>query len=61
VVERSVDGGEFLSVETLLANATTYTDTAVSSGVTYIYRIAAVNNAGLSTWIDSSTNPLLVP
>jgi len=61
VVERSVDGGEFLSVETLLANATSYTDLSVLSGVTYVYRIAAINNAGLSTWIDSSTNPILVP
>ena len=30
--------------------ATTYTDTNVTSGVRYVYRVKAINAAGLSQW-----------
>ncbi len=61
VIERDVNGGGFLPLTTLPADSITFTDTAVVSGETYIYRVAAVNNAGYSDWVDSSLNPILIP
>lgn len=61
VIERDVDGGGFLLLTPLPANSNTYTDTSVVSGETYIYRIAAENNAGSSVWVDTSLNPILIP
>ncbi len=41
VIERSVNGGAFSTLANPAANATTYTDTAVTLGETYAYRVAA--------------------
>ena len=61
VIERDVNGGGFSPLTTLPADSVTYTDDTVVSGETYIYRIAAVNNAGSSAWLDTSLNPILIP
>jgi len=61
VIERDVNGGGFSPLTTLPADSVTYTDDTVMSGETYIYRIAAVNNAGSSAWLDTSLNPILIP
>ena len=37
-------------VENTGSTATTYTDTNVTSGVRYVYRVKAINAAGLSQW-----------
>ncbi len=48
LVERSVEGGEWVLAAILGAEATGYLDTAVEVGVDYGYRVRAVNGAGLS-------------
>jgi FtsP/CotA-like multicopper oxidase with cupredoxin domain len=61
VIERDVNGGGFVLLTTLPPNSGAFTDTTVVSGETYVYRIAAVNNAGSSAWVDTSLNPILIP
>lgn len=61
VIERDVNGGGFLPLMTLAADIVTYTDSTVVTGETYIYRIAAVNNAGFSAWVDTTLTPILIP
>ena len=60
VIERSTDGGgTFTALVTIGAiNGTGnagFSDTAVSAGVTYVYRVAAVNAAGLSNYSNIAT------
>ena len=48
IIERSTNGGPFVELATALANATTYTDTAIEPSTTYSYRVLAYNAAGKS-------------
>lgn len=58
LIERDINGGGFGSLDTLIADSVTYPDTPVDPG-TYTYRIAAVNNAGPSAWVES--NQIIIP
>lgn len=51
--------GVFSEIATVPANAITYTDSPVTEGVTYCYRVAASNSAGKSAF--SNTAARLVP
>jgi len=50
VLERSTNGVNFSALATLAANATSYTDSGLTTGATYHYRLRAVNSAGASAW-----------
>ena len=53
----------FTTLATTTANIETYTDSAVSEGVTYCYRVAARNTAGTSAYSNTAGRqvPLSVP
>jgi parallel beta-helix repeat protein len=55
VVERSTDGRNFSRIAMLGANVTVYSDTSVTAGVTYTYRVAAVNSAGASGYSNAQS------
>jgi titin len=59
LVERSVSGGAFVTLGTVGANATGYTDATVVEGVTYGYRVSACNAMGNS--MPTATASVLVP
>ncbi len=59
VIQRSVNGGAFATLVTTSANITSYTDTTVTPGNTYQYRVAAVNAAGSSAY--ATTLSVTVP
>jgi len=46
VIQRSVAGGAFTDFRTVGADITTFTDTTVSPGTTYAYRVRANNGSG---------------
>jgi hypothetical protein len=48
VLERGVDAGAFTTYQTLAANATSYSDTGLTLGHTYAYRVMATNTYGAS-------------
>jgi fibronectin type 3 domain-containing protein len=50
VVQRSTDGINWITWSTLAPNTTSYTDTAISKGQSYSYRVMAYNSAGGSAW-----------
>lgn len=59
-IQRSDDVGDYVDVASVAATATAWSDTTVSAGHTYKYRIAAYNEAGASDWVasgDLSTAP----
>jgi hypothetical protein len=45
-------GGTYRQIAKVGENATTYTDPALKTGVTYYYRIRAYNSAGHSSYSD---------
>ena len=51
-VERSTNGTSFSVITTTAANVTSYTDSAVTVGQRYYYRVCAKNNAGLSAYTN---------
>ncbi|MBN9386396.1 MAG: fibronectin type III domain-containing protein, partial [Chitinophagaceae bacterium] len=53
-IYRSVGtGGSYSQIGTLGSGATTYTDSTVSGGVTYYYKVRASNSYGVSAFTDS--------
>ncbi len=59
-IERAVGGGAFSQIDTVPANVTTFTDSGLSPGVTYRYRIRAYNDAGTSApSVEASATTLL--
>jgi fibronectin type 3 domain-containing protein len=52
-LEKAVASASFTQIAQPLANATTYTDTAVSAETTYHYRIRAVSASGNSGWSNT--------
>ena len=54
-IERSSDGIAFLQIATAAANATSYTDGTVSSGLTVHYRVRAVHATGNSEYSNTSS------
>jgi hypothetical protein len=59
VIERAENGGAFSFLASVGVDITTYADTAVSGGITYDYRVAAVNGVVQSDY--SNTASVLVP
>lgn len=55
IVERATGGGAFASVGTPAANATGFTDSGVSAGTTYSYRVKARNDAQTSAASNTAT------
>jgi hypothetical protein len=58
IVQRSANGSGFVQIGAILAaNSVTFTDTSVSSGVTYTYRVGATNaiSTAFSTTIQIAT------
>ncbi len=52
------NGGGFVQINTVGANATTYTDTGRTPGQTYNYRVRAYNNIGDSGYSNESSTSL---
>lgn len=52
-VERSANGTSFTQIASPGANATTFTDTALTAGTTYYYRVRAFNAAGNSGYSET--------
>jgi len=58
-IERKVEGGSYSQIATVSSDITSYTDTGLTPGTTYHYRIRAYNNAGDSNYSNEvSTNTL---
>jgi fibronectin type 3 domain-containing protein len=53
-VERSVDNITFTQIAQLGANATTFTDSGLSAGTTYFYRVRAYSTAGSSSYSNAA-------
>jgi fibronectin type 3 domain-containing protein len=51
-IERSANGTTFTVLTTTAANVTSYTDSSVTVGQRYYYRVCAKNNAGLSAYTN---------
>jgi hypothetical protein len=62
-IQRSVAGGRFRSLATVGGSSSSFTDSGVTGGETYAYRIRAFNHAGQSSWEESgsATAPLPSP
>jgi len=62
-VERRSGGGAFSEIATVDRDGTTYTDTELSSGTAYTYRVRAWNSAGDSGYSGeaSASTPVYVP
>ena len=58
IIERSTNGGAFVQIATAPARNNTgnvnYTDTTVSAGTSYNYRVAAINGGGLSAYSNTA-------
>ena len=61
--EACAGGAAFVPLATVGLNVVTFTDTAVTEGVTYAYRISASNTAGTSAFSNCAarTVPFSVP
>jgi large repetitive protein len=62
-VQRKGPSGVYTDITTTGANATTYSDTSVTDGTLYYYRVCATNSAGDSAFSNeaSGTTPLSKP
>jgi len=60
-VERAAGAGAFVEIGTVAADTTTYSDTAVQSGITYSYRVIAFNSSGDSLPSNTVTIGAVVP
>ena len=54
-IERKVEGGNYSQIATVSSNTTSYTDTGLTPGATYYYRIKAYNNAGDSDYSNEAS------
>ena len=52
VIDRSNDGTNYTSITTVGTDTESYSDTELAADTTYHYQVAAVNDAGLSTYSD---------
>jgi PKD repeat protein len=58
-IERSIDGTTFSVLTTVDVDINTFTDTGLSAGTTYWYRVFASNASGSSTLSDSASGTTL--
>ena len=58
-IERSPDGTTWTLWTTLDANAATYSDSGLTEGAPYYYRVRATNAMGYSGWATTAAAPLL--
>lgn len=56
-IHRSTDSVNFALIATTARNATAYTDETAQAGVTYHYRVRAVNSAGASAYSGTAIWP----
>jgi len=61
VVQRADNGGGFATVATLSPDAVSYSDKGVTAGNDYVYRVAAANGAGTSSYSNEATASTKVP
>jgi len=54
-IERSTDGVNFSQIATTGANTTSYTNSSLTTGTTYHYRVRAYNDAGDSAYSNTAT------
>lgn len=61
-IQRSADGTNFTTLATTAANVTNYSNTGLSPGTSYFYRVLAVNSAGNSPPSNtaSATTPVVL-
>ncbi len=59
LIERRPAGGSYANLVTLAANTTTYSDTSLTDGTLYEYRITAFNSSGASGGATASEATLL--
>ncbi len=50
IIEHSLDGSSWLTVDSVLANNITYADTGLASNTNYYYRVSSYNNYGSSSY-----------
>ena len=55
-IERSVNGGTWMQINTLLANQTSFLDTGLTCNMNYAYRVRAYNLSGDSGYSNTITN-----
>ena len=60
-IERKPQGGSFAQINTTGAHITSYTDTGLSAGTTYIYRVCATNTYGDSDYCAETSLSLTAP
>lgn len=61
-IQRSVDGGAFATISTTVAgSATSYTDSTAAVGHKYIYKVAADNSVGTSSYVQAPASVLTPP
>jgi hypothetical protein len=53
-IERRVEGGSYSQIATVAANATSYSDTGLSAGTRYCYRVRAYNTVGDSGYSNET-------
>ena len=58
LIERQTGGGPFVQIATTAAAVIAYSDTGLSSGAAYTYRLSAVNAAGASSALLASASTL---
>jgi hypothetical protein len=56
LVERSTDDVNFTQIASLGSQATSYSDTGLTTGATYYYRVRAYNGAGDSAYSNTANN-----
>jgi tartrate-resistant acid phosphatase type 5 len=52
-IERSVNGGDFVQIGSVIANTSSFTATGITSGSIYSFRVRGVNNAGFSDYSNT--------
>jgi titin len=54
-IERAPSGGSFIQIASVGANVTTYSNTGLTAGTTYQYRVRAYNTGGNSTYSNTAS------
>lgn len=60
-VERSLDGVSFVQIAQLGSNAQSFTDSGLTAGQLYFYRVYAYNDAGLSAYSNVASQQTQAP